>query len=791
MRLLIGVLMPVATVSFTTTNSGHASKHRRGVLEESRDESSASAEADAAPRDDGLWMVRDFFDRPGLLEAQRLLSEHSLTDAKKKEPLFTKWIGRLFAREDEDDELVLPRRAPLDEAEVFQMAWRDVQSVVASGSKTVRQATALLARWATTCSAESGTLLDDDDRVEEEEHRRDSIAYRIERGIAIAKYIGRTPFGGDNAVVAAALLCEAHENGMSLELVEEHLGKDAAALVRSLSNLEQLSKLQRARWDAEGAAIWEYRVDDDDDERGIAEYDDDHLLRTCRLPATHADNLRHMLVAVAGDFRALPLLLARRLEALHEECASARNREAPPTQSSLARDALDVYAPLAERLGLYALKNDLEDAAFERLAPATRRRIVDALDATRDERATVLQDVSTGLRRLLLEDDVLMNSVESLRVSTREKEPYSVWRKQRKLRAKRARMSEEYLEPLSSGGGRDGTDDDARPPVLYPLDTIAFRIVLEPRGASDEKDAEALAEDGENLCYRALSLVHSTWAVLPNRTKDYVASPKKNGYQSLHTTVMMRLHGTSYPFEVQIRTVDMHRVAEFGSAAHVLYSRGGPHHHHQATSDDYEEEDAAPSSPHLVKSRPASTKRHLVSRAGPGHHRRVRRGAHPSPKTKIIGHKDHKTRSSFSKNFDDDHRRGGPLDLDEPFSVKVQGGGVGDAAHTAAVIGKTLGERLRAERVFILASGGRVLNVKSRRSNAVDAVDALIKDVEADASGNTSQQAALDKLRRKSSGPIEINGRRVEWLDTLSTKLINGDEIRWVEDKKKSEEEFR
>ncbi|KAJ8602359.1 hypothetical protein CTAYLR_004249 [Chrysophaeum taylorii] len=769
--------------------------------------------------EDHSHSLERYFERPGLEEARKILTEYALADGVRESgPGVPGWIARLFGVEAAEEEV--PRVAPLDEAEVFQRAWRDVRRALSIGegraaaSSTAREATALLAWWAT----RAADLRD--------------VRYRVDRGVAIAEYIGQTPFGGDGAVVAAALLCEAHEAGLGLDVVRERIGGDAAALLTSLSNLEQLSRLQRARWDAEGAARWGGCRDDDDDDacfarRQVEEEDDEDLLYACRLPATHAENLRHMLVAVAGDFRALPLFLSRRLEALHDECG----RATAASPSSLARDALDVHAPLAERFGLYALKNDLEDAAFERLAPATRRRIVRALDATRDARATVLADVSTQLRRLMLEDDVLMNSVDSLRVSTREKEPFSVWRKQRKLRERKRQAP--FLE-TSWAGASAPEPDDGGPQVLYPLDTIAFRVVLEPRRDAGSKKEDRVAA-GESLCYRALDLVHSTWKSLKNRTKDYVASPKPNGYQSLHTTVLMRLHGASYPFEVQIRTVDMHLVAEFGSAAHVLYhSRTSRSVLPRSTTDALVKNLATHhDAPDLLvelprpnrEGRRRSRKLYLVAATSPNDERAVfasSRRRHRALARRRVKRKHRAAAAAAGPDddlevlevcagdahlgaelvlgsggggggggFDDDYdqgRRPPPcappvvpkddrVDLDKPFRVRYNLADDDAAAQTGAKFGKSLGECLRAERVFVLATGGRVLTVGAR-SNAIDVLDALVRDLEIDA--RAEGEATLD---HRAAGPIEINGRRVEWLASLSTKLLTGDEVRWVEER--------
>ncbi len=353
------------------------------------------------------------------------------------------------------------------------------------------------------------------------------------------------------------------------------------------------------------------------------------------------------------------MLLARHLEALHEECAERRDAEEArrlerlaggvveelgDAPSSLARDALDVLAPLADRFGLNQLKTDLEDAAFERLAPKARRRICAALESQRSERDVVLEDVTRRLKRNLYEDDVVMNGVSSLRVYAREKAPFSIWRKQRRL------------------GATNGE-------VKMPPDVVACRVVLDPL---DKKDDSA-------LCYHVLDRVRRVWRSNENRTKDYIANPKLNGYRSLHATAKTRLHGAVYDFEVQIRTRDMHLVAEFGSAAHSLYIDGN--------SD------------------------RMVPSFSPGNETRTSR--------------------------------------------------------LGAKAGRALGDALRSERVFVVAEGGRVLTLGSS-AKTCEARGALLEDLRRD-------EAEFDV-----NGPVEVNGRRPDWIESLDTPLNNGDEVRWA-----------
>mmetsp|Transcript_2766 Transcript_2766/g.3809 ORF Transcript_2766/g.3809 Transcript_2766/m.3809 type:complete len:486 (+) Transcript_2766:89-1546(+) len=320
-----------------------------------------------------------------------------------------------------------------------------------------------------------------------------SVTHALRQGAAVAKYMAKTPFGSDGAIIAVAFLCQAHKlGGLPAALVETQIGIDSANLLTSLNSLDHLTILQRSRWDAEMFENYKTKTNEI------------QILESCRLPATHATNLRQMLVALATDFRSLPLLLVRRLISLGNEHDTIDS-------ISLGRDALDVYAPLAERFGLYGLKSDLEDEGFRCIAPNTRAKVVDALAATREDFEIVLNDVSSNLRRLLQEDDVLMNQVSSLRVSHRLKAPWSIWKKQNKLQTKMA--AGELIQPFLDTQG-----------ILYPLDTIALRVILDPQNSND---SQAKQLHGEALCRRALELVHDSWPAVPDRIKDYIMQPKK------------------------------------------------------------------------------------------------------------------------------------------------------------------------------------------------------------------------------------------------------------------------
>lgn len=227
-----------------------------------------------------------------------------------------------------------------------------------------------------------------------------------------------------------------------------------------------------------------------------------------------AESFRKMLVAMSKDIRVLLIKLADRhhnMQTLQYMSEEARQR--------ISQETLDIYAPLAHRLGIYWMKQELEESAFEALYPDVHQRITQLLQGSRRRRDTYVDQVKNQL------SEVLEENLIQAEVTGRTKEIFSLYKK----------MQEQELE----------IDE------IY--DLIAFRVILEGTTAT---------------CYETLGLVHGLWRPVPGRIKDYVAMPKPNGYQSLHTTVIG-------PFgermEIQIRSQEMHRVSEFGIAAHWQY----------------------------------------------------------------------------------------------------------------------------------------------------------------------------------------------------------------------------
>ncbi|MBK8013504.1 MAG: bifunctional (p)ppGpp synthetase/guanosine-3',5'-bis(diphosphate) 3'-pyrophosphohydrolase [Deltaproteobacteria bacterium] len=244
-------------------------------------------------------------------------------------------------------------------------------------------------------------------------------------------------------------------------------------------------------------------------------------LSTIPYTTTHektAENFRRMLVAMTKDIRVILVKLADRLHNMR-----TLDHMAPDKVERIARETLEIYAPLANRLGMFWVKSSLEDLALEHLHPADFKQISEKLEATAKSRRTYIEDVKATLLRKLQEGEV------PAEVSGRVKHVYSIWRK----------MKAQSL------------DFEQVPDIL------AFRVITDDVGH----------------CYQALGLCHATWRPVPGRFKDFIAMPKPNGYQSLHTTV---IGPEVQRVEIQIRTRAMHDTAERGIAAHWRYKEGRP-----------------------------------------------------------------------------------------------------------------------------------------------------------------------------------------------------------------------
>lgn len=229
-----------------------------------------------------------------------------------------------------------------------------------------------------------------------------------------------------------------------------------------------------------------------------------------------AENIRKMLMAMAEDVRVIIIKLADRLHNMR-----TIDVRAPQKQRDVAKETMEVYAPLAHRLGIRTIKEELEDLALQHLDPIAYQEIEGLLDMEKDERYQFLE----GIRRKIGER--LNGSYENMVIDGRVKSLFGIYRKM-------------YIESRAFG-------------EIY--DIYAVRVIV----------------NSINECYNILGEIHDMFRPIPNRFKDYISTPKSNLYQSLHTTVVDQ---NAIPFEVQIRTWEMHHTAEFGIAAHWKYKEG-------------------------------------------------------------------------------------------------------------------------------------------------------------------------------------------------------------------------
>src|SRR5919201_1187430 len=283
----------------------------------------------------------------------------------------------------------------------------------------------------------------------------------------------------DDATIVAALLHDTIEDTTATRVeIDSLFGRDIGALVEGLTKLKKLELVSKE--------------------------------------AKQAENLRKLLLAIADDVRVLLVKLADRLHNMR-----TLSHVPPETRRRTAEETLDIYAPLAGRMGMHEMREELEDLAFRELNPEAYKVIGERLDALEVRSIGLVADIELQLTKKLADRGI------SAEVSGRRKRAYSIWRKMERKSV--------GFEQLS--------------------DIVGFRVVV-----------KSLAE-----CYQALGVVHTTWPVVPGRFKDYISTPKQNDYSSIHTTV---IGPGKQRVELQIRTEEMNQIAEFGIAAHAFYKEG-------------------------------------------------------------------------------------------------------------------------------------------------------------------------------------------------------------------------
>lgn len=283
----------------------------------------------------------------------------------------------------------------------------------------------------------------------------------------------------DQETIMTALLHDTVEDTLAtIEDIEQNFGADVARLVDGVTKLSKIEAMP-------------------ENERA-------------------AENLRKFLLAMSEDIRVLLVKLGDRLHNMRtlHFIKSAEKRQ------RIARETMDIYAPLAERVGMYEYMREMQLLAMEQIEPEAYRTITGRLEQIRRQDGGQVDAIALAIKQALAEAKV------QVEVSGREKHPYSIWKK----------MAERHL------------------PFEQVSDIMAFRVICE-----DEAD-----------CYRAMGVLHTTWQFIPGKFKDYISTPKNNGYRSLHTSLM---YENSMRVEVQIRTREMHQTNEFGLAAHWAYKQ--------------------------------------------------------------------------------------------------------------------------------------------------------------------------------------------------------------------------
>jgi RelA/SpoT family (p)ppGpp synthetase len=283
----------------------------------------------------------------------------------------------------------------------------------------------------------------------------------------------------DDATIVAALLHDTIEDTPATrDEIDQLFGREIGALVEGLTKLKKLDLVSKR--------------------------------------AAQAENLRKLLLAIADDVRVLLVKLADRLHNMR-----TLDFMPPEARRRVAEETLDIYAPLAGRMGMHEMREELEDLAFHELNPDAYKVMTQRLVALAERNRALILEIEQLLTKKLADRGI------TAVVSGRQKRPYSIWRKMERKSV--------GFEQLS--------------------DILGFRVIV-----------NSVAE-----CYQALGIVHTTWPVVPGRFKDYLSTPKQNDYRSIHTTVV---GPGRQRVELQIRTREMHEIAEYGIAAHALYKDG-------------------------------------------------------------------------------------------------------------------------------------------------------------------------------------------------------------------------
>ena len=311
-------------------------------------------------------------------------------------------------------------------------------------------------------------------KVHKDQKRQSGDPYVI-HPVAVANIL--TELKLDSATIATGLLHDTIEDTYATyKTIEEQFGKEVADLVDGVTKI----------------SVFENQA----------------------ISNSKAENFRKLILATSKDIRVLLVKLADRLHNMRTLKAIDKEEK----RKRIAKETMEIYAPLADRMGMNRIRDELEDLSFDILNPEARKMIKDRLDTIKDNNLINYNSVLSEFENLLNENNI------DFKIYSREKTPFSIWRKIQKKRTS--------LEQIT--------------------DIIGFRIIL----------------DNVENCYKTLGVIHNKWNCIPGRFKDYISSPKINNYKSLHTAV---IGPNKRPIEIQLRTRQMHEFAQRGIASHWKY----------------------------------------------------------------------------------------------------------------------------------------------------------------------------------------------------------------------------
>ncbi len=311
-------------------------------------------------------------------------------------------------------------------------------------------------------------------KVHKDQKRQSGDPYVI-HPVAVANIL--TELKLDSATIATGLLHDTIEDTYATyKTIEEQFGKEVADLVDGVTKI----------------SVFENQA----------------------ISNSKAENFRKLILATSKDIRVLLVKLADRLHNMRTLKAIDKEEK----RKRIAKETMEIYAPLADRMGMNRIRDELEDLSFDILNPEARKMIKDRLDTIKDNNLINYNSVLNEFENLLNENNI------DFKIYSREKTPFSIWRKIQKKRTS--------LEQIT--------------------DIIGFRIIL----------------DNVENCYKTLGVIHNKWNCIPGRFKDYISSPKINNYKSLHTAV---IGPNKRPIEIQLRTQQMHEFAQRGIASHWKY----------------------------------------------------------------------------------------------------------------------------------------------------------------------------------------------------------------------------